>query len=42
MGVEIRDKRLLERPTPVQGKPPRPPKVLNPKGWLRDAGPVIE
>ena len=42
LGVEIRDKRLLERPTPVQGKPPRPPKVLNPKGWLRDAGPVIE
>ena len=42
LGVEIRNSELLDRPTPVQGKPPKPPKQLNPKGWLNDAGPVIK
>ena len=42
LGVEILNEAILNRPTPIQGKPPRPPKVLNPKGWLNDAGPVIE
>ena len=42
LGVQIRDHDLLKRPTPAQGKPPKPPKVLNPKGWLNDAGPVID
>ncbi len=42
LGVEILNPDILNRPTPRQGKPPKPPKVLNPKGWLKDAGPVIE
>ena len=42
LGVEILDPDILNRPTPAQGKPPKPPKVLNPKGWLNDAGPAIE
>jgi hypothetical protein len=42
LGVEIRDPKRLEAPTPIQGKPPAPPTKLNPEGWLEGADKVDE